>query len=154
MNNAVRGVAIFEAFKGLLVLVAATGLLSLVHQDVYAVAIRLLEHTHLNPAAKYPQIFLDAASHLQDSRLLLLAVGAAAYSALRFVEAYGLLAGRSWAELLAAGSGAIYLPFEAIAFWHRSTPLHAVVLIANALVVAIMVQALLRRREAKGQNAA
>lgn len=154
MNRAVRLIALFEAFKGVLVLVAATGLLSLLHKDVVALATQLLEHVHLNPAAKYPQIFLDAASHLQDSRLLLLALGAAAYSTVRLVEAYGLLKERPWAEWLAAGSGGIYLPIEVFEFFHRPTALRAVVLVANALVVAIMVRALVKRREARLPTAA
>lgn len=154
MNRAVRLIAFFEAFKGVLVLVAATGLLSLLHKDVVALATRLLEHVHLNPAAKYPQIFLDAASHLQDARLLLLALGAAAYSTVRLVEAYGLLKERPWAEWLAAGSGGIYLPIEVFECVRHPTALRAAVLVANALVVAIMVRALLKRREARLPTAA
>ena len=61
--SAVRSVALFEALKGAVALVAATGMLTLIHKDV---------HAHLNPAAKYPGIFLEAANHLQDSRILLL----------------------------------------------------------------------------------
>ncbi len=146
MNNAVRLVALFEACKGLLVLVAGFGLLSLLHQDVLALATRLLEYTHLNPAAHYPQIFLDAASHLQEPRILLLALGAAAYSSLRLVEAYGLFAGRSWAEMLAAASGAIYVPFEAFELVRKPGLLTAAVLFANLAVVAVMVHALWQRR--------
>ncbi|GKT26006.1 DUF2127 domain-containing protein [Acidovorax sp. SUPP3334] len=148
MNQAIRLVAFLEAFKGLLVLAAATGLLSLMHRDLYAIAARLIEHAHLNPAAKYPQIFLDAARNLQDARLTLLALGAAAYAALRLVEAYGLFRERPWAEVLAAGSGAIYLPFEFIGFLHHSNALHAGIFIVNALVVGVMVRALLQRRRA------
>jgi uncharacterized membrane protein (DUF2068 family) len=146
VNKAVRLVALFEACKGLLVLVAGCGLLSLLHKDVYAVATSLLDHVHLNPAAHYPQIFLEAASHLQGPRILLLALGAAVYSALRLVEAYGLLAGRAWAEMLAAASGAIYVPFEVLEFMHLRTLLTATLLIANLAVVLIMVRALLQRR--------
>lgn len=154
MNRAVQLIACFEALKGVLVLVAATGLLSLLHRDVVALATRLLEHLHLNPAARYPQIFLDAASHLQDSRLLLLALGAAAYAAVRLVEAYGLLKERPWAEFLAAGSGTIYLPIEVFEFVRHPTALRAAVMVVNALVVAIMVHALLRRRRALLRKAA
>ncbi|MEO7854251.1 MAG: DUF2127 domain-containing protein [Rubrivivax sp.] len=139
-------VALFEASKGLLVLLAGCGLLSLLHKDVVAVATSLLGYMHLNPAGRYPQIFLEAASHLQEPRILLLASGAAAYSALRLLEAYGLFAGRAWAEMLAAASGALYVPFEALEFMHERNLLTAAVLIANLAVVVIMVRALLQRR--------
>ena len=150
-TKAVRLIAFIEAAKGLLVLAAATGLLSLLHADLHAVAAKLIEHLHLNPASKYPHVFLDAASHLQSSRLLLLALGAAAYSAVRFVEAYGLFHERAWAEVLAAGSGAIYVPFEVFELLRDATVHGAVLLLLNLAVVAVMLWALwARRRRARG----
>lgn len=147
-SKAIRAVAYFEAFKGIVVFVAATGFLSLIRADVPEVAAILVAHAHLDPASKYPQIFLDAASHLQDSRLLLLAAGAGAYSLLRAIEAYGLFLERTWAEVLAATSGAIYVPFELVDLIRRPTWHSLVILFLNVLVVAIMVSALVRRRYA------
>lgn len=143
---AIRTIAAFEAFKGLLVLLTATGLLALVHEDLGAFAARLVRHAHLNPASKYPHIFVDAATNLQHTRLLWLALGAATYSALRLVEAYGLYRERAWAEWLAALSGAIYLPFEAIELARRQNALSALALLVNVLVVVIMLRALYVRR--------
>lgn len=145
-SNAIRAVAFFEALKGIVVLVAGSGLLSLVHKHVYAVAAVLVQHTHLNPASRYPQIFLDAASRLDDSRIVLLATGALIYSLVRLVEAYGLFFERSWAEMLAALSGAVYLPFEVYDLVRGPTWHGAALLVANAAVVAIVVGALLKGR--------
>jgi uncharacterized membrane protein (DUF2068 family) len=154
LKGAVRAIALFEALKGLVVLLAATGVLALVHKDLAAIAVELVEHAHLDPASRYPEIFVAAASDLQNARLALLALGAAAYSALRFIEAYGLLRGRAWAEVLAAGSGAVYVPFELFGWVHKPTLLHATLLLANALVVLVMVSAFLQRRKRAAQNAA
>lgn len=145
-DKAVRAVAYLEATKGVVVLAAATGLLSLIHKNVYAFAAMLIEHAHLNPASKYPQIFLDAAAHLQDSRLLMLAAGAALYSLLRFVEAYGLYRERAWAEALAALSGAVYVPFELVGLVHEASWHGFALLVLNLVVVALMVRAMRRRR--------
>lgn len=147
-DKAVRAVAYLEATKGVVVLAAATGLLSLIHKDVYAFAAMLIEHAHLNPASKYPQIFLDAAAHLQDSRLLMLAAGAALYALLRFVEAYGLYRERAWAEALAALSGGVYVPFELVGLLHEASWHGFALLVLNLAVVALMVRAMLRRRTA------
>jgi uncharacterized membrane protein (DUF2068 family) len=152
-RRAIRAVAFVEAFKGLVVLLAATGLLSLVHKDLHEIAARLIEHAHLNPAAKYPRIFIDAASQLHNSRLVLLALGAAAYSVARIAEAYGLLYEKAWAEVLAAVSGAIYVPIELIEVFHRPTWLGFGVLVLNVAIVAIMVHALLQRRKRGDTNA-
>lgn len=145
-SEAIRLVALFEASKGLLVLVAATGLLSLLHSDLHAIAAKLIEHTHLNPASKFPRIFLDAATHLQSSRLLLLAFGAAAYSVVRFIEAYGLFYQRAWAEVLAAGSGAVYVPIEVVELVRSATVHGFILLLLNLVVVGVMLRALFSRR--------
>jgi uncharacterized membrane protein (DUF2068 family) len=153
LKGAVRTIALFEGLKGLVVLLAATGALTLVHKDLAALAVKLVEHAHLDPAARYPEIFITAASNLQNTRLALLALGAATYSGLRFIEAYGLLRERAWAEVLAAGSGAVYVPFELLGFVHKPTLLHATLLLANALVVLVMISAFLQRRKRAEQNA-
>ncbi len=150
-TNPIRFVAYFEALKGVIVALAGTGLLSLVHKDVLALATRLVEHAHLNPASKYPSIFLQAASHLGDSRLMLLALGAAVYAAVRFAEAYGLYFERAWAEWLAAVSGAIYVPVEVFELVHRPRWMGAVLLLLNVAVVAVMVRALRARRRRRLQ---
>ena len=149
-TRAVRAVALFEALKGIVVLAAATGLLSLLHHDLHAAAVILVKHAHLNPASRYPQIFLDAAAKLNDTNLLLLAAGAAMYSAIRLIEAYGLLRERAWAEVLAAASGAIYVPFEIFGLVRMPTWHAGVLLVLNAAVVGVMVRALAKRR-AKGR---
>ena len=150
--GAIRTVALYEGLKGLLVLAVASGL-TLVHRDVHDLAVRLVEHVHLDPEAKYPSIFLNAAAHLQDSRLVLVALGAVAYAGFHLIEAYGLWYGRAWAEVLAAGSAGIYLPFELYELTQRATPLRAGFLLANTAVVAVMLAALYRRRRLEGTAA-
>lgn len=150
MSKAVKAVAAFEAFKGTVVLLAGTAVLSLAHGDLHRLALALVEHAHLNPAARYPQIFLTAANDLHNAHLLGLALGAAGYSLLRFIEAFGLLRERAWAEVLAAASGVIYVPFELVEAWRAPTLLHLGLLGANVSVVAIMVHAWLRRRSPLG----
>ena len=118
-NPALKAVAVFEASKGLAAFAAASGLLLLVHRDLHELALRLVEHTHLNPAAHYPGIFIEAATHLQNARLVLIAAGSALYAKVRFIEAYGLYRGAAWAEVLAAVGGAIYVPFEVAELLHR-----------------------------------
>ena len=143
---AIRTIALVEGAKGVAVLLVASGLLAFVHHDLNAMAVRLVEHAHLNPASKLPHIFLDAVSHVDQPRLLLLALGAAAYAALRLLEAYGLFRGRAWAEWLSALSGAIYVPFEIVEIIRDPTPLTWGLLAVNVAVVVVMARALWQRR--------
>jgi uncharacterized membrane protein (DUF2068 family) len=125
-----RVIALFEAAKGLAVLLAGTGLLILVHRDVQAAAERLVSHLHLDPASRYPRIFLSVATQVTPGWLRLIALGAAVYSTLRFAEAFGLWRARRWAEWLGVATGLIYVPFEVFALIRRPgvEPLVAIVL--------------------------
>jgi len=107
-----RVIAMVELSKGALILLAGFGLFSLVHHDVQQIAEEIVRHFHLNPASRYPRIFIDLAGRLSDTSLWRLAAFAFFYAGLRFVEAYGLWRGRRWAEWFAVASGAIYIPIE------------------------------------------
>ncbi len=138
LSSALRTVALLEAAKGALVLLVGFGLLSLIHQDVQQFAERLVTHAHLNPASRYPRIFLDMANRVTDGRLVLLAAGAALYAGVRFIEAYGLWRARPWAEWFAALSGAIYVPFEVLELYRRVTWLSVGAVVVNLSIVAVM----------------
>ena len=85
---------------------------------------------------------------------MLLAFGAATYAAIRLAEAYGLFFEKAWAEILAAGSGAIYIPFELSRFTRQPTWLGATLFMVNVAVIAIMVRALILRRKVTAAAAA
>lgn len=105
------------------------------------------------PASRYPRIFLDAATHLTDARLWLLATLAGAYGLVRFVEAYGLWRGRRWAEWFAVVSGGIYIPFELYELFGGATWLSFGALLANISIVGLMINALLREHRVEPVNA-
>ncbi len=119
-------------------LLAGFGLLSLLHKDVGDVAERVVERFHMNPARHLSQVFIQAASKVTDAKLWAMAAGAAAYSAVRFVEAYGLWHMRVWAEWFALLSGAIYLPWEILELIERPTRIHWAVFLSNLAIVLYM----------------
>lgn len=148
--SGLRTVALLEAAKGVLVLLAGFGVLSLVHHDAQRIAGHLIAHAHLNPAAHYPRIFIDAADRLTEPRLLLIAAGAGAYALARLIEAYGLWHARRWAEWFAALSGGIYIPFEIFELFQRATWLSLGALLVNSAIVAFMLYSV-RRPKAGAQ---
>src|SRR2546425_1646519 len=104
-EGALRVVAVFEAAKGMLVLLAGFGLHALLQRDAQRFVEELVGRLHLNAAKHYPQVFLGLLENLSNTQLWGLAALAAAYATLRFVEAYGLWRGRRWAEWRAAVGG-------------------------------------------------
>ena len=143
-RKGVRAVAAVEAAKGAVILLAGFGLMALIHKDAQAVAEELVGHMHLNPASRYPRIFIDLAGHLSDGRLWLLASFALAYSSLRFLEAYGLWRERRWAEWLSVVSGGIYLPFEVYELVGGVTLLKLATLAITLAVVFYMASVLMQ----------
>jgi uncharacterized membrane protein (DUF2068 family) len=147
-----RLVAITEAAKGTIVLLAGFGLLAFLHRDVQHVAEEIVRHLHLDAAGRYPAIFIAAAGRVDDRRLLGLAAIAMVYVLLRFVEAYGLWGRRRWAQWLAALSGGVYLPVELYELVHRPGIVKAGIFAVNLLVVAYMAYALMARRAPAGKG--
>lgn len=142
----VRLVALLEAAKGALVLLAGVGAFTLVHRDVQEVAEHLVRLFHLNPASHYPQIFLEASSKLSDRRIAMLAGAALLYAGMRLVEAFGLWTERRWAEWFAALSSGIYVPIELYEVWERASWPRVSLLAVNMLIVAYMALTLWRTR--------
>ena len=142
-------VAVLEAAKGTIVLLAGFGLLGLRHRDLHALSGDIVAHLHLNPAKKYPHIFIDLFSSLNDQRLWLMAGMALLYSTIRLVEAYGLWKQKSWAEWLALVGGCIYLPLEVYEIWRKATVLHISALVVNLVIVLLVAKVLLQKRQQK-----
>lgn len=141
-----RLVSIMEGLKGIIVLAAGCGVLTLIHKDLHEMAVRLVEVLHLNPARHYPSIFIDTANRISEPQLWLLALSALAYSAVRLAEAYGLWKERPWAEWLGFLSGGIYLPVEVIEIWRKPVWPRIAVFIVNVAVVGYLALMLKRRK--------
>lgn len=133
-----RAIAVFEAGKGILVLLVEIGLLSLLHKDVAAVAEHAVRVLHINPEHRLSHVIFQAANRMTDAKLWALAGGAAAYSTVRFVEAYGLWHCRVWAEWFALLGGTLYLPWEIYEIIDRPTLLRFGILICNLVIVLYM----------------
>ena len=128
-------------------LLAGFGVLSLVHRDAWDVAESFLEWLHISPDAHYAQVFLHLADQVTDAKLWGVALGALAYSSLRFVEAYGLWRERAWAEWLALISGTIYLPFEIYELARRPDFVRLAIFLINLAVVLYMAFLRVQARE-------
>ena len=138
-----RTIALYEAAKGALVLLAGLGLLALIHRDVQAAAEKLVRLSHLNPASHYPRVFIEASRNVTDKHLWLMAGAAALYAIVRGAEAYGLWLERRWAEWLALIAGGLYIPVEIYEMFHHLTWIKAAIFATNVAIVLYMSWALL-----------
>jgi uncharacterized membrane protein (DUF2068 family) len=137
-----RGIALFEAGKGLLAVIVAMWLLSLLHKDIQNVAEHLLRFLHrifrLNPDGHLARSIVRGARRVTPGNLHLWIGGTMIYAIIRFVEAAGLWLEKPWAEWFALISGCLYIPIEIYELAHHATPIKWAVFATNLLIVAYL----------------
>jgi uncharacterized membrane protein (DUF2068 family) len=137
-----RGIALFEAGKGLLAVMVAIWLLSLLHKDIQDVAEHLLHFLHrifrLNPDGHLARSIIRGARRVTPGNLHLWIGGTLIYSIIRFAEAAGLWMEKQWAEWFALISGCLYLPIEIYELAHHATPIKWAIFATNLLIVAYL----------------
>jgi uncharacterized membrane protein (DUF2068 family) len=148
LSSGLRAVAVFEAIKGTLALLAACGVLAIIPREARQDAIELVGRLHLNPGKSYPSVFIRLMENTGNTQLWLIAALVVVYAAVRFLEAYGLWRSRTWAEWLAAVSGAIYIPVEIYEISRGVSGIKVLALVLNVAIVAYMGYVLWRRKTA------
>ena len=148
-STSLKSIAVFEALKGIAVLIGASAVVSLVHENAQSVVDEIVRNFHLNPASRYPRVFIDAVNSLNSTKLWLLAAGALIYASLRFVEAYGLWHELAWAEWFGAISGSIYLPIEVYELMRGVNAIKLILFLGNLFVVGLLVRAISLGRQAR-----
>jgi uncharacterized membrane protein (DUF2068 family) len=133
--NGLKLLALFEAAKGILVLVVGAGILTLIHRNIQIEAMDIVQFFHLNPARRYPQIFLKTFSDINNTNLIFLSVLAIIYTVIRMAEAYGLWHDRAWAIWFAVASTALFLPIEIFELYKRITIPRSLVFIVNIALI-------------------
>jgi uncharacterized membrane protein (DUF2068 family) len=137
-------IAIFEAAKGLLALLAASGLELLGPAPLLRWLHELIARFQLDPnegaLAWLNKVINPDGVHLAAAVVL-------AYGLLRMLEAWGLWRAKAWASWLGCISAAIYLPLDVYAVYHHPGWTSWAVLAVNLIVVAVLARDLLKRRQ-------
>jgi uncharacterized membrane protein (DUF2068 family) len=137
-----RGIALLEAAKGLLAVLLAVWLVSLLHKDVTDVAEHLLHFLHkifrLNPDGHLARAVIRGAERVTSKNLDLWIGGTLVYSAIRFAEATGLWLEKQWAEWFALISGSLYLAIEIYELARHPTPIKWALFFINLQIVAYL----------------
>jgi uncharacterized membrane protein (DUF2068 family) len=156
-----RGVALFEAAKGALAVLATVWIVSLRHKDMKDVADSILatlhKILHINPDRRFFLLIQRSIEGLTHKGLYLIAGLIFFYAVIRFVEATGLWLEKEWAEWFALISGAAYIPAEVYELFHHPNHVKWTILALNALIVLYMAWLLrdsYKRRKANREAAA
>ncbi|HEY5803278.1 MAG TPA: DUF2127 domain-containing protein [Lysobacter sp.] len=137
-------IAIFEAAKGLLALLAASGLELLGPVPLQRWLHELIDRFQLDPnegaLAWLNRVINPDGVHLAAAVVF-------AYGLLRLLEAWGLWRAKAWASWLGCISAAIYLPLDLYAVYHHPGWTSWAVLAVNLIVVAVLARDLVKRRQ-------
>ena len=135
----IRAIALFEMFKGFLGLAVGITLISLLHKDLERIAESVLGYLHIDPTGHFAQMFVERASKINESNIVIAIVIAFVYTIIRMIEAYGLWRLRTWAEWFAIISGSIYLPVELYEVIKKPDVLHFAIFFGNILIVLYLI---------------
>lgn len=134
-----RGIAIFEAGKGLLGVGFGVWVLRMLHRDMNIVAADMLRFMHrflhINPDRPLYQWLLREVGSLTPRTLWIVFALTVVYVAVRFLEAAGLWLEKEWAEWFALISGTLYVPVEIWELVRHPTWFKWAILIVNILIV-------------------
>ena len=145
LRTAVRTMALFEAAKGVAVLLGLAGLLRLMHHDLHRLALELIGHFGRSPTDHYPALLVQAVDKLNATPVHTLVLLGGAYALVRFVEAWGLWQDRAWGEWCGVAASGLYIPVEIRHIWlHPHWQGVAVLLFNIALVIVLLLRLRLR----------
>ena len=148
-NFGLKFLALFEAAKGTLVLLVGAGLLAFIHRNVQNEGADIVQFFHLNPASRYPEIFLKTLSDINSTNLWFLSVSAILYVIIRMAEAYGLWHNRAWAMWFAVASDALFLPIEIFELYERITIPRFLILLVNIVLILYLSRHIKQSRSQK-----
>ena len=136
-------IAIIEAIKATLALIAASGLEVLGPQPLRNFVQELITRFRLDPQhgelARFARAISPDAVHITAAAVL-------AYGLLHALEAWGLWRAKVWASWLGAIAAALYLPLDLYALCRHPGWVAIAVLAINLLVVWVLARDLLVRR--------
>ena len=135
-------IAVVEAVKGSLALLAASGLELLGPAPLQRWVDALIARFQLDP---HHGAMAWLAHAINPDAVHLAAAVAVLYGAVRLAEAWGLWRAKAWASWLGL-SAALYLPFDLYAFALHRHWLEAAAVVINLVVVWVLARDLFKRR--------
>jgi uncharacterized membrane protein (DUF2068 family) len=132
-------IAAFKYLKAISLVVIGLGALRLVHKDLSDVVLEWAKRLHLNPENRQVAHLMERLGGVGPKRILEIAIGTLAYSALLFTEGTGLFLEKRWAEYLTIVATSVFVPFEMYELFRAFTLVHVLVLVVNLLIIGYLV---------------
>lgn len=138
-----HAIAIVEAAKGVLAVLAASGLELLGPAPLQHLVQLLIARLQLDPGHG---AMAWLASAINPGAVHMAAAAVLFYGVLHLVEAWGLWRAKSWASWLGCSTAAAYLPFDVFALVRHPGWIALAVVAINLVVVWVLARDLIKRR--------
>lgn len=137
-EKSLKTIAVFEFSKGILVLAAGFGVLTLLNDNIQDRFEAFVRQFNYSPQGKITSSIYGAITHPKDSLLIVIASFAILYSSLRFAEGYGLWHQANWAKWIGLISSLLYLPYEVYDLVRHPGILPVIFIIINLVVIYVL----------------
>jgi uncharacterized membrane protein (DUF2068 family) len=148
-DNGVLAISIFKLISAGLLLAVGIGALTLVHRGVGDIAESIVAALQFRTDTDFMRTLLERLDLVSSGMLRGISAATLAYSALMFVEGFGLLYEQVWAEYLTVIVTSSFIPFEVFELVRHAGPTTAIVLSINAAIVAYLVYVLVSKGRRK-----
>ena len=152
-NKWLRPIAGYKIVKGLLLLSASAGLLTMVHHDIAAVLEQGASVLHADPHNHVVHGLIATIGLMDVKTLEELGVGTLAYASLTLTEGVGLWLAMRWAAYLAVVATGIFVPVEVYTLIQQFTFVKGIILAINIAIVWYLVAHLQTERGQRSEAA-
>jgi len=126
--------------KGVLLLLLALGVYSLIDNDLIHDYRQLLHWVHVDPERKFFAELARSIKQITPANIYWVATGTAFYSLFSLVEGVGLMFRVTWAGWMAIGESLFFIPIEVYELAKRFSTAVLVILLLNIFIVIYLVK--------------
>jgi uncharacterized membrane protein (DUF2068 family) len=142
-------IGVLKLLKGLALLIAGIGVLSLLHRDAAETVRHWIEAIRIDPHDRLIDHLLEKIAGVDHRTLRRLGVGTLLYSGVFCTEGIGLLMAQHWAEYMTTGVTASFLPLEVWELFAHPSVVKTIVVLLNVAVVVYLVLEIKKERIAR-----
>lgn len=128
-------IAVTKFLKGILLLVVAVKLLTLINRDVAEWALDFVHRHGIDAENRYVHAMLEKLAGVNKNQMMAMSGGAFLYSGLQLTEGIGLWLEKRWAEYLTVIATSLLIPIEIYEMFEKFTWVRLTIFVVNIFIV-------------------
>jgi uncharacterized membrane protein (DUF2068 family) len=142
-------IGIFKLTKAILFVALGIGMLKLINKDVDDLFQDLIQKLHISEQHRIIQDIMVKLSLVTNHTLEEASGVSFFFALLLFVEAFGLLWQKTWAEFVTVIETSIFIPFEIYEMIHHMTLTKVILFMINIIIVAYLIRTIMQKTRSR-----